>query len=396
MNDFLKRTWAEINLDNLNYNISSIKSKLNPQTKLIAVVKADAYGHGDCFIADELVENGVDFFAVSNLAEALSLRKAGITCDIIILGFTPPIKASELAALGITQTVFSTEYARQLSDFAMCQKCTVKVHIKFDTGMGRIGFVENDSVSSVGEVLKLFSCSQLCITGIYSHLSSADAVDSQSTKYTRMQVERFNHVISQLKERGINNFVTHLQNSAGISCLENAEYDYARAGIVIYGVQPSEHISGIDLKPIMSLKTVISMVKMVPVGAEISYGRTFVTTHPTRIATVPMGYADGYPRLLSNRGYMLINGQKAPIIGNICMDQLMLDVSKIDNVCQGDIVTVVGRDGENEISFPEIAAIIGTIGYELMCIIGKRVPRVYFKNGERIAVSDNYSNRPSQ
>lgn len=383
MNDYLKRTWAEINLDNLNYNISEIKNKLSSSTKVMAVVKADAYGHGDRFIAQELMCNGVDFLAVSSLAEALSLRNAGITADILILGFTPTDKAAELSSLNITQTIFSCEYAKALNEVAIEKNCTVNVHIKLDTGMGRIGF----PCDKINNITALFNFSGLTVNGVYSHLSSADTMDDDSIKYTAMQTEVFNNAVKLLKEQGYT-FKTHLQNSAGISFLDTQHYDYARAGIVMYGVPPSNVPLGYTVLPLMSLKSVVSMVKEVPIGTAISYGRTYITKNTTRIATVPIGYADGYPRLLSNRGYMLINGKRAPIIGNICMDQLLLDVSHIDNVAQDDIVTVIGTDGDESISFWELANMIDTIGYEIMCLIGRRVPRVYYKNGKRVAVID--------
>lgn len=388
MNEYLKRTWAEINLDNLNYNLNQIKNKLDANTKVMAVVKADGYGHGDRFVANELVAGGVDFLAVSSLAEALSLRNAGIACDILILGFTPADKASVLAELGITQTIFSDEYAAELSRCATVAGCEVCTHIKLDTGMGRIGFESSTDNKNIDKIAHLFTLEGISVKGVFSHLSSADTLDKDSIAFTKEQIERFDNVVAELRKCDLPQFVTHLQNSAGIAFSDGLRYDYARAGIVLFGCPPSLETPTFSMKPVMSLKSVISMVKTAEAGRAISYGRTFVTEKPTKIATIPIGYADGYPRLLSNKGYMLVHGQKAPIIGNVCMDQLMIDVSGIDNVKQDDIVTVVGNDGDASISFWELATSIGTIGYELMCLIGKRVPRVYYKGGKRIAVVD--------
>lgn len=386
MNDYLKRTWAEINLDNLNYNISQIKNKLS-DTKVMAVVKADAYGHGDRFVARELVNrNGIDFVAVSSLAEALSLRNSGIGADILILGFTPVDHVDDLYDLHITQAIFSHEYAKCLNERAVVHGCRVNVHVKIDTGMGRIGFPYTD----VEEIELLFSLPGLRVTGVFSHLSSADMDDDDSKVYTQMQVDRYDGVVSHLKSKGLQ-FLTHLQNSAGIAFVDG-KYDMARAGIVLYGVPPSGVPMGYEVRPVMCLKSVISMVKELPPNSAVSYGRTFCTTKTTKVATVPIGYADGYPRLLSNKGEMLIRGQRAPIIGNICMDQLILDVTHIDGVQQDDVVTVVGTDGDETVSFWDLANKIGTLSYELMCLIGKRVPRVYYKGGERVAVMDWLAN----
>jgi len=388
MNDYLKRTWAVINLDNLNYNITKIKNKLPQSTKIMAVVKADGYGHGDKYIAKHLVDCGIDFFAVSNLDEALSLRHAGITCNILILGFTPVQKVEEISRLNITQTVFSTEYANELNQYCIKCNCTVKVHIKLDTGMGRIGFIDSENINVITLISSLCKLDGLNITGIFSHLSSADSLDNDSIEYTKLQVKNFDYIVNELSSNGISFDYIHLQNSAGIAFMPNLNYNYARAGIVMYGVAPSNEALDFELKPVMELKSVISMVKNVDAGASISYGRRYISTHQTKVATVPIGYADGYPRLLSNKGEMILKGKRAKIIGNICMDQLMLDVSGIDNIKQGDIVTVIGQDQNEQVTFDELANVIGTISYELMCLIGRRVPRVYVKNGKTIDVID--------
>ena len=388
MTDFLKRTWAEIDLDCLDKNIEVLRSRLPAGAKVMAVVKADGYGHGDLAIARELAELGVDFFAVSNLAEALSLRRGGIRGNILILGFTPPARAADLAAYGLSQTVFSSEYARLLNDSCKDAGITVKIHIKLDTGMNRIGFDSENCRRAADEVEAVCRLPYFSAEGIFTHLSSADSLESESLQYTEMQIARYNNVLNELIGRGISFPCRHLQNSAGIAFQPQLNYDYARAGIVLYGVAPSGEPLPFELYPLMSLKTVISMVKTVPKGVAVSYNRRFVSPEEMTIATVPIGYADGYPRLLSNQAQMLVHGQRARVIGNVCMDQLMLDVSGIDGVQMGDTVTVVGRDGEDEIRFSELAGMAKTISYELMCLIGRRVPRVYRKQGETVGVVD--------
>lgn len=385
MNEYLKRTWAVINLDNLEFNIAKIKQKLPAQTKIMGVVKADGYGHGDRMVAKTLLDCGLDFFGVSNLDEALSLRNAGINCDILILGFTPVQMAAILAAYNITQTVFSSEYATLLNKECERLDIKVKAHIKIDTGMSRIGIVESKS-SALQEVLDIFSMNRLNISGIFTHLSSADSFDESSVEYTNRQIEHFEGLLTKLNNMGIEIPLKHVQNSAGIAFISNIHYDYARAGIIMYGVAPSDEKLSFEVKPVMELKSVVSMVKYIDSGTAVSYGRKYVSDKRIKIATVPIGYADGYPRSLSNKGYMLVNGKRANIIGNVCMDQLMLDVSDIDDVKMGDIVTVVGKDGGEQIGFGELASLISSISYEMMCLIGKRVPRVYKKNGETIAV----------
>lgn len=387
MNSFLRRTWATINLDHLHYNIEAIKNKISPNTKVMAVVKADAYGHGDKIIAQTLEGIGINYFAVSNLDEALSLRQAGITSDILILGFTPAQQANTLSQFDITQSIFSAEYANELSHYCTEKHLTVSVHIKLDTGMSRIGFdATSDELSE--SLLCVFSLPGLKVNGIFTHFSSADTLDADSLAYTQKQLKCFEDTVLGLKERGFSPKCVHIQNSAGIAFLPQLEYTHARAGIIMYGVAPSEEPLAFPVRPLMELKSVISMVKTVPAGTSVSYNRRYVSEKPITIATVPIGYADGYPRLLSNKGEMLIHGKRAPIIGNICMDQLMLDVSSIPNVREGDIVTVVGKDQDEIITFQELSQQIGTISYELMCLIGRRVPRVYIKDHKTVDVVD--------
>lgn len=384
MGDFIKRTCSVINLDNLHYNILQIKAKLDESKKVIAVIKADAYGHGDIEVAKALIKDGIDFFAVSSLEEALSLRNNNINCAILILGFTPVENAKVLSKLNICQCVFSKEYAKKLNDACLKQDCSVDVHLKIDTGMGRIGFIQNEKIDAYKEIMEIMQFNHLNYTGIFTHFSSADSLDVQSNEYTKLQSSYFNKVIFDLNSNGIHFEFTHIQNSAGIAFSAKSQYSnatHARAGIILYGLAPSEEKLDFLVKPVMELKSVVSMVKQIESGTCVSYGRNFVSTGVTKIATVPIGYADGFPRLLSNKGEMLIKGKRAKIIGNICMDQLMLDVTNIPDVSAGDVVTIVGFDGDDCITFDELAQKIGTINYELVCLIGRRVPRVYKQNG---------------
>lgn len=386
MPDFLKRTWAEIHLDRLDRNLAQLRRTLPPQTRLMSVVKADGYGHGDRMIARRLEQQGVRFFAVSNLEEALSLRKGGITSDILVLGFTPTECSAILLENRITQTVFSLDYARELN--RSCPPGTfLDCHLKLDTGMTRIGIQEDGRLSSLPELREILKLPRLHCLGLFSHFSSADALDPDSAAYTAMQEERYRQVAAALEQEGVS-FCRHIQNSAGIAFLSERAYDYVRAGIIQYGVAPSTEPLPFPLEPVMELKTVVSMVKEIPADTAVSYGRTFYSSHPMKLATVPIGYADGYPRLLSNRAEMLIHGKPAPVCGNICMDQLMLDVTGIEDVHSGDLVTVVGRDGSAEITFADLARRIGTISYELMCLIGRRVPRVYFDQDKMVGIVD--------
>ncbi len=391
MNTFYKRTWTEIDLDALHFNLNQIRGALPSETQVMAVVKADAYGHGDRMIAQMLEKDGVTAFAVSNINEAVSLRRHGIHGKILILGYTPPEAATDLADYRISQTVFSSEYAQQLNDACKSSSVTVNCHIKLDTGMSRIGFCASDPEAAADEIAHVCELPNLHCCGLFSHFSSADTHDAASDAYTAMQEKRYIAVRKALAARGIRFTSCHLQNSAGIAFCAAHDYQYARAGIILYGCPPSAEPLPFLLKPVMSLYSIVSMVKEIPAGTSVSYNRTFTSEKPMRIATVPIGYADGYPRLLSNRGFMLLHGKRAPIIGNICMDQLMLDVSDIPDVMTGDTVTIVGRDGDETITFSDLASLCGTIHYELMCLIGKRVPRVYRANGETCSVLDYLS-----
>lgn len=386
MHSYTRRTWAEINLDNLAHNYRHITRQLGT-TRVIATVKADAYGHGEQHVASTLEKLGAQWFSVSNIDEAMALRRHGIRGDILILGFTPLEDAKELAEHQLTQTIFSHEYARELSSWAQSHQVTLPVHIKIDTGMTRIGFLCNGYENDLEGVRSLYSLPGLRITGTFSHLSHADSTDPDAIAFTQAQARHFDETVSALKQLGCDPGLTHLQNSAGVICLSGGKYDLARPGISLYGLNPSAEVTDGELRPVLQLKSVISMVKQVGNGIPVGYGRSYVTSAPTRIATVPVGYADGYSRLLSNKGSVLVGGKRAPIIGNVCMDQLMIDVTGID-AAPGDEVTLIGTDGNLSVSADDLADLIGTISYEIVCMISKRVPRVYYQDGKLV---DNVS-----
>ncbi len=390
MLEFLRRTWAQINLDALDNNIEQIKNVLRPGTGLCAVVKADCYGHGYAYTAQQMQESGADRFAVSNLAEALQLRKAGIDRPILILGYTPPDKTRELVYNDISQAVYSLAYAKALSDNASICGVRVNAHIKIDTGMSRIGFLYHDSVDDypvIDEIEKACTLPGINPEGIFTHFSSADCTDGEL--FTRLQYDLFLSAVDRLASRGIYFELRHCSNSAGILNYREMNFDMVRAGIILYGLYPSPSVERtVRLLPVMELKTVISMLKNIPADTPVSYGRTFTSKREMTVATVPIGYADGYPRRLSNKMSMLVNGRRAPVIGNVCMDQTMLDVTDIGNVYEGRQITVFGRDGGAYISVDEVAEKAGLINYEVLCSLSRRVPRVYIKNGEIFETTD--------
>jgi alanine racemase len=387
MSEFFKRTWAEVSLDAVGHNYRAIRERLNPKTLLCCVVKADAYGHGAEVLAKEYERLGADWFAVSNLEEAMQLRETGIRLPILILGYTPPGFAAKLSELDIAQTILSAEYAQKLSDEAAAAGVTVRIHIKLDTGMSRIGFMYQKPARDcrvIGEIARVCGLPGLDAEGIFTHFAVADE-GADGKAYTQTQYESFTKATALLEQRGVTFKIRHCANSAAILDYPETQLDMVRPGVILYGLLPSPQVENkIDLIPVMELKSIVSMVKTVEPQTSVSYGRRFVTKRKTTIATVPIGYADGYPRHLYVRGSMLVRGQKAKIIGRVCMDQLMLNVTSITDVQEGDIVTVMGRDGRNTITADELAAHNRTINYELVCMISKRVPRIYFRDGKEV------------
>ncbi len=385
--DFLRRTWAEIDLDDALYNFEHIKM-LADERSVMPVVKADAYGHGANVLAVMYEKNGADGFAVSNINEAIKLRKYGIKKDILVLGFTPIKYINQMYAFNITQTVYCKEYAEQLSKAAASNNFIIKAHFKVDTGMCRIGFnARNSELCGISEITDCLKLPNLEFEGIFTHFSSADSVDAEDIAFSDKQYDLFCQIVCRLKQMGFNFKYVHCCNSAAsaLRCPDNG--NLIRPGIILYGLSPAVGLDiGYEQRPIMSVKSAVSMIKTINKGDVVSYGRTFIADREMKVATVPIGYADGYPRAMSNRGYVLINGKKAPIIGRVCMDQMTVDVTDIEDVNIDTVVTVIGRDGEFCITLDDIASICNTISYEIMCNISIRMPRVYIKNKETVEV----------
>lgn len=374
------RAWAEVNLDNIAHNVKEIRRVTDKKAEIMGVVKADAYGHGVMEVARTLIENGVTRLAVSMLDEAIQLRKNGIEVPILILSYTDPRRAEEIILNDVTQTVFSHDLAEALSEAAVRLDKNIKIHIKIDSGMTRVGFMPG--YSAVKNVIKISKLPKIIIEGLFTHFASADENDRS---YTYMQFEKFMSIVSELNRIGIYIPVKHVCNSAGIIEFPEMHLNMVRPGIVLYGMYPSEevHKERIDLRPAMTLKANIILVKDVETDTCISYGRIFKTQRQSRIATLPIGYADGYTRLLTNKGKVLLNGQQVPIVGKICMDQCMIDVTDVQGAVNvGDEVVLFGSQGGNKIKIEDLAAKVGTINYELACIIGKRIPRAYWKDGQ--------------
>lgn len=381
-----KRTWAEIDLDAIARNMREIRRITNPHAQIMAAVKADGYGHGVLEVTKTLLENGADRLAVAMVSEGEELRRNGISAPILILGITDADEIEDLLRLDITPAVCEYAFAEKLSKKAAEQGKTAKIHIKLDTGMTRIGYVVTDGDNSeiIDEIVKISKLSNIEIEGIFSHLSTSDETDGT---YTRMQFKRFMGVVNELEERGVHIPIKHICNSAGIMMYPEMHLDMVRPGIILYGLYPSNEVDKqrLELIPAMSLKASVRLVKEVEAGRGVSYGKTYITGGATKIATIPVGYADGYARALAGKARMVVNGEKAPVIGRICMDQCMIDVTNVHNIHKGDEVTVFGRDG---VTIDDIAAWLGTINYEAACMVGRRVPRVYKRGGRTVKISD--------
>lgn len=378
----LRPVWAEINLDNLAHNMREIKSISNSK-EIMAVVKADAYGHGAVDVAPVLLENGATRLAVAVISEAVELRRSGIDVPIMILGYTPAIFSHELFKYDIEQTVTSYEYAEKLSVEAKKEKKKLKIHLAFDSGMGRIGFLPNEK--SIDEIYRISKLENVEIAGAFSHFSTADEEDKG---YTLEQLKKFNDFCDNLTTKGIELNIRHIANSAAIIDLENTHFEAVRPGIILYGYYPSDEVilNKIKLRPVMTLKTNIVHIKNLEKGQYISYGRKYVTSKEEVIATLPVGYADGYTRQLTGKAKVIINGQFAPVVGRICMDQCMVDVTHIKDVKIGDEVILMGEHNNLKFNADDIASLLGTINYEVVCMISKRVPRVYIKDNKVVKI----------
>ena len=382
MSEFLKRTWAEIHLDRLQGNFQAIQASLAPGSQAMAVVKADGYGHGAAAAAKALREAGAAWFGVSNLEEAVQLRRAGIDGDILILSFTPPEEAGRLAEFAVTQTVLSRPYAEELDAAAQAAGVRVRVHLKVDTGMSRVGFLyhrEGDE-AVLDDMAAACRLPHLTAEGIFTHFASAD--EEEDGGFTRRQFALFMDAVRRLEERGVSFALRHCCNSAATLRYPEMHLDMVRPGIILYGLSPAPWMEGmLPLDPVMELKTTVSMIKDLPADTPVSYGRIYTTGEARRVATVPIGYADGYPRVLSNRADMLLAGRRVRVVGRVCMDQCMLDVTGLD-VRESMVATVFGREGEAFLPVEELADHMGTINYEVVCQISKRVPRLFVRDGQ--------------
>ena len=389
MTEIIRRTWAEIDLDALANNYRRVREAADPKARVCCVVKADGYGHGALRISAELQSLGADWFAVSNLEEALQLRRGGIERPILVLGFTPPEEAAALSEGNISQCVYSTDYAEKLSLCAGAVGVKVKIHAKIDTGMSRLGFYFQDifrDEAAIDEVIRACSLPGLIPEGVFSHFAVSDE-GKEGDAFTMRQFGCSKEMSEALVRAGVGGDkppLRHCANSAAVFDYPLSHLDMVRAGVVLYGLYPSGQLRARpDLRPVLSLRSVVSHVKTLLPGATVSYGRKFTAEHEMRVATVPVGYADGYPRALGPGGAaVLIRGQRCPVIGRICMDQLMADVSGVEGAAMGDRVTLIGRDGGEEITAGEVAGWEGTINYEVVCALSKRVPRVYLNGGK--------------
>jgi len=373
----IRPVWAEINLSNLSYNIKNIKIKVGTQKEIIGIIKADGYGHGAVAVANILRENGVKTFGIATLQEAITLRNADVQEEIIVLGLTPDLYADVIIKYNLTPVTCSYSNALALSDAARKENKIVSGFLAVDTGMGRIGYLPNDK-SAVADIKNIAGLSNFKIKGLFSHMATADATDKA---YSKLQEQRYLEFYARLKTAGVEVPMRTFANSASIMELPSVHYDAVRPGIVLYGCYPSHEVNKnqLSIKPVMSVKANIVQLKKVPVGTDISYGRKFTTQRESLIATITLGYADGYPRPYSAHAKVIINGVFAPIAGNICMDQCMIDVTDVPNVKTGDEVIIMGSDGKNTILADDIADATGTINYEIVCAFGQRLPKVYVK-----------------
>ena len=382
------RVYAEIDLDAISYNMEQMKKRVGEGAKFIAVVKTDGYGHGAVPIACMLDDDpDVWGYATATLEEAVELHRAGIQKPTMVLGCVVPDQYEEMIKEEVRATVYTLDMAHEISNLARKLGKTAYFHIKIDTGMERLGFpATEESADLIGQIEKL---PNVCLEGMFTHFAKADEYDKT---FTKEQIQKFKKMIAMMEDRGVSIPVKHCSNSAGIAEIREANMDMVRAGITLYGLWPSEEVdqNSLDLKPVMELKTHVAYVKDLEAGRAISYGGTFITKRDSRIATIPVGYADGYCRGLSNTGSVLIHGKRAPICGRVCMDQFMVDVTDIPDVKIGDEVTLIGRDGDEVITMEEVGSLSGRFNYEFVCVLGKRIPRVFYRDGKRIASQEYF------
>lgn len=374
------RVYAKIDLDAIAYNMEQMKQNIRPETKVMAVIKADGYGHGAVQIAEMMERwNYIWGFAVATLDEAVVLRTEGIQKPILVLGCVFPDQYMEMLKHEIRMNIYTEEMAESISRMAAREGKTAYMHIKLDTGMSRLGFGINEQ--SVETIKRISKMPNVNMEGIFTHFTKADEKDKS---FTKKQIQEFVWMTERLKEKNVRFTYEHCSNSAGIIDVPEANFDIVRAGISTYGLYPSEEVdkTNVKLKPALALKSHVAFVKEIERGTPVSYGGTFVAKEKMKIATIPVGYADGYPRSLSNKGYVLIRGKKAPILGRVCMDQFMVDVTQIEGVSFGDKVTMIGKDGNEILPVEVLSELSGRFNYEFVCDLGKRIPRVYVRDGK--------------
>lgn len=368
--------WAEIDLGALAGNMSEIRRITSASAKVMAVVKANGYGHGAVEVSRTVLAGGADWLGVARVDEGLSLRESGIEAPVLILGYSPPEQSCDVVRNCLSQAVFTRDMALALAEAASAEGTRARIHLKIDTGMGRIGWVAGPG--AVRDILELARNKNLEIEGIFTHFAASDSADKG---YTQEQFFKFTGLIEELRRNGLEIPFRHAANSAALMKMPETHLDLVRAGIIVYGLYPSEEVdhSLIKLRPVMALKAKVAFVKEVPAGFKVSYGCTYTTDKSTVIATLPLGYADGYSRLLSSKGSALVQGRRAPVVGRVCMDQIMVDVGHIPGVKVGDEAVLLGRQGDQEITADEVAAMLGTINYEIVCVVNHRVPRIYLR-----------------
>ncbi len=378
---FSRRICAEIDLDAASSNLLALKGFIDEsRTKPACVVKADAYGHGDVGLMKLYQEMGVDFFCVSNISEALRLREGGCKGDILILSWTAPEDTHILIDNNFIGTAVSLSNASEISANA---KSPVRLHIKLDTGMGRVGLNTENPEKCASEIAEIAGMKNISAEGLFTHFAVADSLDEEKTSFTKRQKDLFFDIAEKAEKLGVKLVHKHCLNSAGTLFHYDNRSTLARMGIVLYGLKPDSSLElPVKLEPVMKLKSFITQIKTISKGTSVSYGRTYIADSDRVVATVPCGYADGYTRLLSNRNEVLVHGRRAKGIGMICMDQMMIDITDIDGVKVGDEVTLFGRDGDEVITADDVASVYGTIGYELICAVSVRVPRIFISNGE--------------
>ena len=376
--------WAEINLDNLAHNMREVRRVTNRNSKITAVIKADGYGHGSVAIGKTLLENGADRFAVATLSEAIQLKSSFPNIETMVLGYTPSDLAKEIVEYNIIQTIYTLEQAKEFSNTALLLDKKIVVHIKLDTGMNRLGMIYSDE--TVETILEISKLKGLIIEGIFTHFACADEVDKT---YTHEQVKKYRYIVDSLEKKGLNIPIKHVSNSAGIIDLPEYNFDMVRAGIMLYGLYPSKNVNHnvVKLKEVMSLKAKVSQVKELEAGCGVSYGLKYKCDKKSLVATLPIGYADGYTRMLTGKAKVIVNGSIVPVIGNICMDQCIIDVTAIDVKIDDEVILFGGNDS-NGISIQSVAELLNTINYEIVCMVDKRVPRVYIKNNKKIDLKD--------